>query len=81
MKKNIFNYNRLLKPICEHFLHHRFSRLIGWSGDFNERGFKYPNHSDFYYKCKVCGYVYFNNHPSKEDIKFIKNWKGNEENK
>lgn len=78
MKKNIFDYNRVLKPICEFFLHHKYNRLIGWSADFNKRNFKYPNRSDFYYKCKVCGYVFFNHSPSDEDIEFIKKHKESE---
>ena len=24
------------------------------------------------YKCKICGWVYFNHNPSKEDLQYIK---------
>ena len=72
--KDIFNYNRLLKPICERLTHHKHRELISWTDDFVKRGFKYPNRSDFYYKCKICGWTFFNHKVSKEDLEYIKNW-------
>ena len=72
--KDIFNYNRLLKPICEKLTHHKHRKLISWTDDFVKRGFKYPNRSDFYYKCKICGWTFFNHKVSKEDLEYIKKW-------
>ena len=72
--KDIFNYNRLLKPICERLTNHKHCRLIAWTDDFAKRDFKYPNRSDFYYKCKICGWTFFNHKVSKEDLEYIKNW-------
>ena len=67
--KDIFNYNRVLKPICEKLTDHKHRRLIGW-----KNGYKYANRHDFYYKCKICGYVFFNHKPTKKDLEFIKKW-------
>ena len=76
MNKDIFKYNRLLKPICQKLTDHKHRRLISWSAAFEENGFKYANRYDFYYKCNVCGYVFFNHKVSKEDLEYIKNYKG-----
>lgn len=73
-KKNIFDYNRLLKPICELLTNHKHCKLISWTDDFYRRNYKYPNRSDFYYKCKICGYVFFNHNVSKENLEKIKQW-------
>lgn len=74
-KKDIFDYNSFLKPICELLTNHRHKEIIFFSDDFRRRGYKYPNRSDFYYKCKICGYVFFNNKINKEDLEKIKQWK------
>lgn len=74
MSKDIFSHNPILKPICEKLTNHSYRRIISCTNDFVERNFKYPNRSDFYYKCKICGYVYFNHSPRKEEIEFLKNW-------
>ncbi len=72
--KDIFEYKAWLKPICEILTNHRHKRLISWDASFSENGYKYPNRHDFYYKCKVCGLVFFNNKPSKEDLEYIKEY-------
>jgi hypothetical protein len=79
MKKNkdIFRYNRLLKPICEKITDHKHRKLVGWDASFSNGGYKYANRHDFYFKCKVCGYVYFNNTPRKEELEYIKEWDKN----
>ena len=74
MSKNIFDYNELLKPICELITHHKHMRLISWDKSFSDSGYKYENRHDFYYKCNVCGYVFFNHHPRKEDLEYIKEY-------
>lgn len=74
MKKedsNIFKYNKVLKPICGLFTKHNRRRILGWSDNIDYNNL---SKSDYYYKCKVCGYVYFNNNPSKEDIEFIRSY-------
>lgn len=68
---NIFKH-KWYKPICEKITNHKYCKLISYTKDFEDRGFKYPNRSDFYYKCKICGYVFFNHHISKEDLEKIK---------
>lgn len=75
-EKDIFEYNRLLKPICKLFTNHTKKRkLISWDASFNkDSGYKYANRHDFYYKCKYCGWVYFNNKPTEEDIEYIKKY-------
>ena len=72
--KDIFDYNRLLKPICERLTHHKYRKLTGWDESFSKNNYKYPNRHDFYYKCKICGYVFFNHKPTKEDLEYIKKW-------
>lgn len=74
MKKDIFDYNRFLKPMCELITKHKDRKLISWDASFSEGGYKYPNRHDFYYKCNKCGYVFFNHKPSKEDIAYIKQY-------
>lgn len=76
-KKDIFDYNALLKPFCKFFTNHKHRRLISWDSSFSEGGYKYANRHDFYYKCKICGYVFFNHHVSKEDLEYIKNYDRN----
>ena len=73
-EKSEFDYNRFLKPICEVLTDHKHRKLIAWDEPFSDGGCKYPNRHDFYYKCKVCGYVFFNHKPRKEDLKFIKEY-------
>ena len=72
MSKDLFHYSSFLKPICEHFTKHKYNNLILWQSSFEKEGYKHPEKHDFYYKCIICGYVFLNNHPSKEDIKYIK---------
>ena len=72
MKKSIFNYNEFLEPICKLLTNHKHCKYIGCTQDFIDRGYKYPNRSDFYYKCKICGYVFFNHKISKEDLEKLK---------
>ena len=73
-KKNPWDYNRFLKPICEVFTNHRHKKLFTWDESFSTGGYKYANRHDFYYKCNICGYVFFNNHISPEDLEYIKKW-------
>ena len=68
----IFKTKWWLVPICEKITNHKHRKLIGWDESFVERGCKYPNRSDFYYKCKICGLVFFNHNVSKEDLERIK---------
>ena len=74
MSKDIFDYNRVLKPICRLITNHRHRKIISCTEDFIRRGYRAPHRSDFYYKCKVCGWVFFNNCPTEEEIKQIKEW-------
>ena len=74
MGKDTFKTRWWIKPICERITKHRHRELISCTEDFVKRGYKYPNRSDFYYKCKICGYVFFNHKVSKEDIEKIKKW-------
>ena len=67
-----FEYNRFLEPICRIITHHRPHRLIAWDESFRKGGCKYPNRHDLYYKCKICGYVFFNHHVSEKDLQYIK---------
>ena len=80
MSKNIFSYNRLLKPICEKITNHSHKRLIGWDESFSRNGYKYANRHEFYYKCKICGYIFFNHMATEKDLKFIKEHDRNEAN-
>lgn len=80
-KQNLFRYSAILEPICEKITNHKFCKLIGWTHDFVDRNFKYPNRSDFYYKCKICGYVFFNHQVTKQDLEKIKNWEKQNEKK
>ena len=73
-KKNPWDYNRFLKPICECLTNHKYHKLFAWTEGFSKGGYKYPNRHDFYYKCKICGYVFFNHHVNKKDLEFIKEW-------
>ncbi len=71
--KDVFKTRTWLVPICKLLTKHKHRELIGCSEDFIERGYKYPNHSDFYYKCKICGWVFFNHNVSEKDLEKIKN--------
>ena len=71
-KKELFQTRWWLKPICGLITNHKHRKLIGWGQSFSDGGYKYPNRHDFYYKCKICGYVFFNHKPTKEDLEFIK---------
>jgi hypothetical protein len=77
-KKDDFSYNRFLKPICEAFTDHKNCRLIAWDSSFGEGGYKYANRHDFYYKCNICGYVFFNHRVSPEDLEYIKKFEATE---
>ena len=68
----LFHVRWWLKPICEKLTNHKHNKLVMWDSDFEERGCKYPNRSNFYYKCNICGYLFFNHHISKEDLEKIK---------
>ena len=74
MSKDIFKYNKLLKPICEKLTNHKYRELTGWDESFSNNNYKYANRHDFYYKCKICGYCFFNHNPSKKDLEIIKKW-------
>lgn len=65
-------HERWYAPICKKLTNHKYNKLVLWSEDFVKRGFKYPNRSEFYYKCKICGYLFWNNHISKDDLEKIK---------
>ena len=71
-RKNIFNYNRFLKPICGILTHHKHCTFIGCDNSFITNGYKYPNRYDFYYKCNICGYIFFTHNISKEDLEKLK---------
>lgn len=73
--KDIFKYNKLLKPICEKLTDHKHRELVGWDESFGTKdNYKYANRHDFYYKCKICGYLYFNHKPSLKDLEYIKEY-------
>ena len=74
MAKSLFEYNRLLKPICEKITGHRHCRLLSCTQSFIDNGYKNPEQNDFYYKCKICGYLFFNHSISDKDIAKIKEW-------
>lgn len=74
MSKNIFGYNHLLKPICEKLTNHRYRKLTGWEQSFSNGDYKYANRHDFYYKCRICGYFFFNHKPTKKELEYIKKW-------
>jgi hypothetical protein len=74
MSKNIFSYNRFISPICKKLTHHKHRRLISWDKSFSNNNYRHPNKHDFYYKCKICGYVFFNNKPSVEELNYIKEY-------
>ena len=58
MSKDIFSYNKFLKPICEKITNHKHKKLIAWDENFSTGNYKYANRHDFYYKCKICGYIF-----------------------
>lgn len=70
----LFHTRWWLKPICGKLTNHKYNKFVMWSEDFYKRGFKYPNRSDFHYKCKICGHLFFNHHLSKENLEKIKNY-------
>lgn len=74
MSRDIFNYHRCLKPICQLLTKHRHRKLIGCSDDFIERKYSSPEDSEFYYKCKICGWVFFNNKINNKDLEKLKSW-------
>ena len=75
MSKDPFkHYISWLAPICEKTTHHRFRKFIGCDNSYIRGNYKYANRHDFYYKCKICGYFFFNNRPSVEELEYIKKW-------
>ena len=77
--RNVFSEIRFLVPICEKLTGHKHRRFIGCTKKFIDSGYKYPNRNDFYYKCKICGCVFFTHKISKEDIEKIKQWEKEKE--
>ena len=77
-RENVWKYNRFLKPICEAFTDHKHCKLIAWDSSFGEGGYRYANRHDFYYKCKICGWTFFNHHVSPEDLEYIKRFEAGE---
>lgn len=77
-KRDIFSYNRVIKPICGLLTNHRYRKLIGWDDSFSKDGYKNVHNHDFYYKCKICGWTYFNHTPRLEELEFIKERDKNE---
>lgn len=71
--KDIFSYNKCLAGICVMLSNHKHRKLIGWDESFETNNFKRPDQYDFYYKCKICGYVFFNHKPTLQELNFIKN--------
>ena len=69
---DIFNHNIILRPICEKLTHHKHRKLIGWCEEFSKNGYKNAKNYDFWYKCNICGYTFFNHKVSKEDLEKIK---------
>ena len=67
-----------LKPICELITNHKYKRLIAWDKSFSDNNYKYANRHDFYYKCKICAYEFFNHKVSKKDLEYIKEYDRNE---
>ena len=78
MKKNIFEYNRVLKPICGVLTKHNCRKVIGWNENFLNKYYETIDEADVYYKCKICGYVYFNHTPTKKELEFIKKNENND---
>ena len=76
--KNPWGYNVFLKPICELITNHRHCRLMAWDESFGKGGYKYANRHDFYYKCKICGYVFFNHKVREKDLQYIKKFEAEE---
>lgn len=62
----------MIQKICEKLTGHRFRRLYAWDADFN--GSNIEKH-DFFYKCKICRLIYFNNCPTKKELDIIKGGK------
>ena len=77
-QKDIWKYNSFLKPICEALTDHKHKELIAWDSSFGEGGYRYANRHDFYYKCKICGYVFFNHKVSAKDLAFIMKFEAEE---
>lgn len=73
--KDVFKYHKCLKPICQLITKHKYRKLIGWGENFEENGYVHPEEHDFYYKCKICGWVFFNHNISDKDLEKIKNGK------
>lgn len=73
MSKDPFkHYISWLAPICEKTTHHRYNRFLGCDEDFIKGGYKYQNRHDFYYKCKICGEVFFTHKIKPDDLQKLK---------
>ena len=79
MSKDIFSYNRFISSVCKKLTKHKHRKLILWDESFSRNNYRHPNKHDFYYKCKICGYVFFNNKPSVEELEYIKEFDKNKE--
>lgn len=71
-KDDIFDSIEWLVPICERMTQHRNCVFIGCDEGFIKGGYKYQNRHDFYYKCKLCGLVFFTHKIGDEDLKKLK---------
>lgn len=63
-----------LVPLCEKITNHKYNKLVFYTQRFVDDGFKYPNRNDFHYKCRICGYLFFNHKISPKNLEKIKKW-------
>lgn len=73
-KQDVFNTISWLVPICEKITHHRFKKFVGCDNSYIRGNYKYANRHDFYYKCRICGEVYFNHKINEKDLAELKKW-------
>jgi len=66
------NIHCWLIPICEKLTHHKHCRFVGCDEDFIKGGYKYQNRHDFFYKCKICGDVFFTHKIRQDDLEKLK---------
>lgn len=78
-KKDLFDNISWLVPICEKITNHKHRIFLGCDEGFIKSGYKYQNRHDFYYKCKICGEVFFNHKINEQDLQKLKERENNNE--